>query len=122
MSDRLSDLLRKALQTLQPEERDELLHGLVLGQLTGGVSAPIFASSGVAARSSLDQERLQSLLAWGIDLSPAGARLKVLPVRLPEGDYERLRGFCAASGFSMAVVIRTLVERFLAHESGHESA
>jgi len=50
-------------------------------------------------------------------LSPAGARLKVLPVRLPEGDYERLRGFCGASGFSMAVVIRTLVERFLAHES-----
>ena len=117
MSDRLGDLVHKALQTLQPEERDELLDGLVLAQLTGGVSAPIFASSGAAARPSLDQERLQSLLAWGIDLSPAGARLKVLPVRLPEGDYERLRGFCGASGFSMAVVIRTLVERFLAHES-----
>jgi len=70
MSDRVSDLLHKALQTLQPEERDELLDGLALAQLTGGVSAPIFASSGVAARSSLDQERLQSPARVGDRLGP----------------------------------------------------
>lgn len=32
---------------------------------------------------------------------------------LPEADYERLRKLCQAQGFSMAVVIRTLLERFL---------
>lgn len=44
--------------------------------------------------------------------------LKVLPVRLPEADYDRLKEFCQASGFSMAVVIRTLLERFLDEHAG----
>jgi hypothetical protein len=39
--------------------------------------------------------------------------LRVLPVRLPVTDYERLRAFSREHGFSMAVIIRTLVERFL---------
>jgi hypothetical protein len=39
--------------------------------------------------------------------------MKVLPVRLPEAEHERLRQFCQASGFSMAVVIRALVGGFL---------
>jgi hypothetical protein len=39
--------------------------------------------------------------------------LKVLPVRLPVTDYDRLRAFSREHGFSMAVIIRTLVERFL---------
>jgi hypothetical protein len=39
--------------------------------------------------------------------------VKVLPVRLPEADYERLRAWSKEHGFSMAVIIRTLVERFL---------
>jgi len=39
--------------------------------------------------------------------------LKVLPVRLPAGDYERLRTFSRDHGFTMAVIVRTLVERFL---------
>jgi len=42
----------------------------------------------------------------------------VLPVRLPEADYDRLKEFCQASGFSMAVVIRTLLERFLDEHAG----
>lgn len=115
MSDRAPLLLRQALQTLQPDERDELLHDLLLGQLGRSMSAPGgFAGAGIAAGFTVDRERLASLLGSGIDASSsAGARLKVLPVRLPEADYERLRDFCRASGFSMAVVIRTLVERFL---------
>jgi hypothetical protein len=119
-------LLHKALQTLQPDERDELLHGLLLAQLGGvGMSAPAWtAATATAPRFTMDRERLASLLGSGVDASSsAGTRLKVLPVRLPEADYERLRDFCQASGFSMAVVIRTLVERFLnQHAGGSESA
>ena len=39
--------------------------------------------------------------------------LRVLPVRLPAADYERLRRWSREHDFSMAVIIRTLVERFL---------
>lgn len=60
----------------------------------------------------VDRNRVASLLG-GEPSTPSGTRMKVLPVRLPEDDYEGLRQFCQASGFSMAVVIRTLVERLL---------
>jgi len=39
--------------------------------------------------------------------------LRVLPVRLPVADYERLRRWSKEHDFSMAVIIRTLVERFM---------
>jgi len=50
----------------------------------------------------------------------AETALKVLPVRLPVNDYERLRAFSREHGFSMAVIIRTLVERFLDERGGTE--
>ena len=42
----------------------------------------------------------------------AGAQ-QVVPVRFPEVQYQRLKDWCATHGFSMAVVLRGLVERFL---------
>jgi len=115
MSDTADPLLRKALQALDPDERDELLRSLLLGQLSGGMSAAAGVVGPVGApRSAVNRERLVSLLGTEISASTAaGVRLKVLPVRLPEAEHERLRQFCQASGFSMAVVIRALVERFL---------
>ncbi len=44
--------------------------------------------------------------------SPGGPQ-QVVPVRFPEPQYERLKEWCAANGFPMAVVVRGLVERFL---------
>lgn len=38
---------------------------------------------------------------------------QMLPVRLPEEQHRRLKEWCEEHGFSMAVVIRGLVERFL---------
>jgi hypothetical protein len=114
MSDTADLLLRKALQALDTDERDELLRGLLLGQLSGGAATSAGVVGPVGPRVAVDRERLATLL--GAELHPstaAGARMKVLPVRLPEAEHERLRQFCQASGFSMAVVIRALVERFL---------
>jgi hypothetical protein len=67
---------------------------------------------------------------WWTGSQPIGARdplggaapgeepaLKVLPVRMPAADYEQLRAFSREHGFSMAVIIRTLVERFLAAQA-----
>ena len=115
MSDRADLLLRKALQTLDVDERDELLRSLLLGQLTGKMSAAAgLLGPASVPRLAVNRERLEALLGTEIQASTAaGVRMKVLPVRLPEAEHERLRQFCQASGFSMAVVIRALVERFL---------
>jgi hypothetical protein len=43
----------------------------------------------------------------------AGPAHQTLPVRLPEAQYARLKAWCSERGFSMATVIRGLVERFL---------
>ncbi len=119
MSDRAAALLDKALQSLRPAERDELLHAVLLGQLssmgapTAGPARP--GPSGL----EVDRDRLAALL--GPDehsATTSRGALKVLPVRLPVADYDRLKEFCQAYGFSMAVVIRTLLERFLDEHAG----
>ena len=115
MSDRAAVLLRKALQSLQPAERDELLDAILLGKLSHmGTPWPSGMTRPVPLIADVDRDRLAALLKSDDYLPTTGrGALKVLPVRLPEADYERLRKFCQAYGFSMAVVIRTLLERFL---------
>jgi hypothetical protein len=116
MSERLRELLLKAVRNLEPDEQNEVLGELLLAGSTvlarpavQDVSFPPFASvSRLRQRigSSLTEE-LSTTLAF------AAGDVKVLPVRLPEADYERLRAWSKENGFSMAVIIRTLVERFL---------
>lgn len=43
---------------------------------------------------------------------------QMVPVRFPEGQHARLKEWCRANGFSMAVVIRGLVGRFLDAQGG----
>ena len=45
--------------------------------------------------------------------SPLGSEPQMVPVRFPEPQYRRLKEWCGRHGFSMAVVVRGLVERFL---------
>jgi hypothetical protein len=138
MTDRVAGLLLKAVQALPAGERDEVLAALIgsalarsapvtadqpgplpaLGALASGVPGTV-----VAARLRAPGPRP---MRWIRGMQPLGTRdaissplpgeqeaLKVLPVRLPATDYERLRVFSREHGFSMAVIIRTLVERFL---------
>ena len=44
--------------------------------------------------------------------TPGGPQ-RVVPVRFPEPQYDRLKEWCATHGFPMAAVVRGLVERFL---------
>ena len=118
MSDRAAFLLRKAMQSLQPAERDELLDAVLLGQL----SLARMRSGRLRPRGVT---RPVPLVPDGdpIPVRDMFGSLKVLPVRLPEADYQRLKTFCGEHGFSMAVVIRTLLERFLDdHASDGEQA
>lgn len=111
MSDRVSELLLKAVRLLEPDEQDEVLRGLLGASLARG-SAPVGLP-----RTMSDADRAARVVdLFGAD--PGGATateggLKVLPVRLPAGDYDRLRDWSRRQRFSMAVVIRALLERFL---------
>jgi hypothetical protein len=129
--DRITELLLMAVRQLPRDEQDEVL-ALLLGQRVREAGGSADPREGSTARA-LGRRLGTGSIPWGG--VPAGARtglfdrlgrsegafmtgpdsgdLKVLPVRLPTADYERLREWSRAHGFSMAVIIRTLVERFL---------
>ena len=78
-----------------------------------------------ALREGRVEEALKALEAggWPPPIDPAGAATfhpagpgpaqQMIPVRLSEEQYRRLKAWCADHDFPMAVVIRGLVERFL---------
>jgi hypothetical protein len=131
--DRLRELLVKGVRQLSQAEQDEVL-GVLLGQVapTARQTAPTDVGASQVTLGPIDPWHvdvpggpgaglnLRAAQPLGL-LDSLGARLpgdpetelKVLPVRLPVADYERLRAFSREHGFSMAVIIRTLVERFL---------
>jgi hypothetical protein len=68
-------------------------------QLTSTVCAVL------TARAALPSPPLSAVGAFG--------RLRTMPVRFPEQQYERLKAWCEEHNFPMAVVVRGVVERFL---------
>jgi hypothetical protein len=122
VSDRLRELLLRAVRSLEPEEQEEVLAELLVGgtatSLTGSppspaehpVSLPPYVSITGLRRRFGPAARAEDFLTT---LAVTSGDVKVLPIRLPEADYERLRTWSKEHGFSMAVIIRTLVERFL---------
>jgi hypothetical protein len=132
MSDRLRALLLKAVRSLEPAEQDEVLGHLLVGDGGGG------GGGGGASRSVVFSPPPQPMTFPGprpsageraalveeitSTLGIAAGDLKMLPVRLPSADYETLRVWSREHGFSMAVIIRTLVERFLASQRPDEAA
>ena len=102
----VGDLVLKALDSLSADERRQVLSALIqigLSPAPGSYSAPAVTPP----------------LSGGEGFFGPGARVSaggppaVLPVRLPQDQLKQLRSWCADHGFSMAVVIRGLVERFL---------
>lgn len=127
MSERLRELLLKAVHQLDPAEQEEVLGDLlttrsapwlapgshqVTQRLAWPVPGPVGHIGPVGHTRAEAIERVSAMVTETVDL-------KMLPVRLPAADYERLRAWSREHGFSMAVIIRTLVERFL---DGQEQA
>lgn len=111
MSERLRELLMKAVRELEPAEQEE-----VLGEMLVGSTAPmatIMPGLATSLRRSGPARDRAELMEWSANMAVASGDMKLLPVRLPSADYERLRTWSREHGFSMAVIIRTLVERFL---------
>jgi hypothetical protein len=124
MSQRSGELLLKAIRSLPAEEQEEVLVAVLGGQ--GAAIDPAGAGAGADVPGPpglpgapftipLSGEFLANPMSRVRASATAGeAALRVLPVRLPAEEYERLRAWSREHDFSMAVIIRTLVERFLA--------
>ena len=137
MGIQMSELMRllvKAVRSLPQDEQDtvltELLGALGVQVLAGRLDQPSGQSSqGDPAWASLASVAMKRLsLGWeaGEPLSAfspqvrSGGPWQTVPTRLSIEQYERLKQWCQANGFTMAVVLRGLVERFL-EEQGRRS-
>jgi hypothetical protein len=109
-SDRAVRLLLKALDSLPERERSEVLRALLSGVVSGSADpglrhlsasfAPFEPQIGTQASRQLEQPLL---------------------VRLPSSLHTRLRRWATDHGFSMAAVVRGLIERFLDEEAARGS-
>jgi hypothetical protein len=115
----LSRLMLKAVRSLPAQEQDALLEAMLEPRLaswpgTGGPGMP-------AADLLYGQPPTQRIYGqdprYELTLPPLGPETggpwQSVPVRLSTEQHERLKLWCQASGFTMAVVLRGLVARFL---------
>jgi hypothetical protein len=122
----LSRLMLKAVRSLPPEEQDALLEALLEPRLASW-PAPAVTESGPAAPGLPTGEVFHGPIppqrvygperGVGVTLPPLGPETggpwQSVPVRLSTDQHERLKQWCQANGFTMAVVLRGLVARFL---------
>ncbi|HTT53997.1 MAG TPA: plasmid partition protein ParG [Streptosporangiaceae bacterium] len=115
-----SRLLVQALAGLPPADRDKVYTWL-LGtslRLRPGLASQLDAPLTRAARAGLPATQ-QDFGEAGAEMvrmlfrSPAAQAQQMVPVRFSAEQHKRLRAWCTAHGFSMATVIRGLVDRFL---------
>jgi hypothetical protein len=114
----LSRLMLKAVRTLPAEEQDTLLEAMLEPRLvawSGSGGGPGLAPSGGHRAVGPD-------LGYELTLPPLGPETggpwQSVPVRLSTDQHERLKQWCQANGFTMAVVLRGLVARFLDDQAG----
>lgn len=117
------ELLVKAVRGLSAEEQDLVLRHL-LEQQTGRAPQPLSRHGLWGQIFSGAELGSVGLGSTGLGLLPGGERSgtererpsggwQVVPVRLSAGQHEALKQWCEANDFSMAVVVRGLVDRFL---------
>src|SRR6266536_3154467 len=114
-------LLLRAVDELPKADRERVLLWLLdpTARNSGGLWALRSYTAGIAARvpelSPKAAEAVQQQLA-AVD-PRKGEQLQVVPVRLTAEQHARLRAWCAAHDFSMATVIRGLVDQFLENQA-----
>src|SRR5829696_8234926 len=122
----LSRLLLKAVRSLPPEEQDALLEAMLEPRLAPwpvpappapGPGGPDL-STGTVFHGPVPAQRVYGMQRGvGVTLPPLGPETggpwQSVPVRLSTDQHERLKQWCQANGFTMAVVLRGLVARFL---------
>jgi hypothetical protein len=110
----LSRLMVKAVRSLPAVEQDKLMEAILEASLAPwpgpGLPSPDVLA-GPAQRTYGRDPRFEVTLP---PLRPeTGGPWQSVPVRLSTDQHERLKQWCQANGFAMAVVLRGLVARFL---------
>jgi hypothetical protein len=118
--ERLSSLLRllaqgrtraEAAEELEISEREATAELEQLIPSPAAVRLGLALHSGGAVHAQEHPPFLSHGMASAGSLGRAGQQM--VPVRFPEAQHRRLKEWCSTHGFSMAVVVRGLVERFL---------
>jgi hypothetical protein len=126
MMSELSRLMLKAVRSLPPEEQDALLEAMLEPRLAPW-AAPGVPDPGAAGPGLPTGEVFQGPVppprvygperGFGVTLPPLGPETggpwQSVPVRLSTDQHELLKQWCQTHGFTMAVVLRGLVARFL---------
>jgi hypothetical protein len=117
MDDRVAKLLLKAVRTLPQREQDQVFTALFREALSE--PAPFTRPSPTPTPPDvlMLSQPPSMLLPPG---AGASGQTAMLPVRLPPELHERLRRWSTDQGFSMASVVRGLVERFLDEQSSRK--
>jgi hypothetical protein len=106
-----AELVSKLVEGLPEEDRKRVLVWLVERSMGAG---PEFHPAASAVR----RELLQVMPEFrAVGEAPRGD-YQVVPIRLPTAQHAALRDWCTEHGFSMATVVRGLVERFLDERVG----
>jgi len=113
-SSKLAALLFTAVRRLSRDEQDAVLAELLSDRLEAGTQGqPLGRVAGLP-----DILRTGLLAGPQLGLVPGapgepGGPWQTVPVRLSTEQHERLKQWCQANSFTMAVVLRGLVARFL---------
>jgi hypothetical protein len=100
-------LLLKAVSRLPDEERDVVLAYLLeRGLGPQAPAAPPAAPAFLSLASATEPPGFRSARA-------GSGELQMVPVRFPAEQHQRLRAWCGDHGFTMATVVRGLVDQFL---------
>ena len=111
-SERAARLIQKAIDGLPERDRSVVFRFLLRSWLDAGSPrgqppGPLEAAVRYAAPATAE------LIAPPVPIVSSGGEHQTFPVRLPEGSHAALKAWCAEHGFSMATVVRGLVENFL---------
>ncbi len=105
-----AELLVRAVNGLPDADRDRVLAWL-LGRIPMAAPSPGSGWPQLMAPPALPElSRIESLIAR---FGPLRGEHQAVPVRLPARQHALLREWCAEHSFTMATVIRGLVDRFL---------
>ncbi|WP_163511292.1 hypothetical protein [Fodinicola acaciae] len=98
--------LATALESLSSEDRQEVTAWLLSTRSTDTAPAHLQRA---AAWSGLPPDWRRQVTG----LLPSGENSQLVTVRLPTDQHSRLRVWCGEHNFTMAAVVRGLIERFL---------
>ncbi len=114
-------LLARALASLSEDEQGEVLRSLLPGPSLGGQHAGWTGAATAALAGAALGRKDDVVAAYALQsLRPSSGEQMSLLVRLPAPLHTQLKAWSETHGHSMNTVVRGLLERFLASQSGPE--